>query len=48
MLVDVRRHVAKAYAKKGRDEAETLQRIRDLFDAEWSDPTDAPQDLEVQ
>ncbi|HTF33360.1 MAG TPA: DUF5076 domain-containing protein [Myxococcota bacterium] len=48
MLVDVARHVAKAYAKEGRNEAEVLHRIRDLFDAEWSDSTDTPQDLDVQ
>jgi hypothetical protein len=29
----------------GRDEQETLDRIRDLFDAEWEDPTDVGHDV---
>jgi hypothetical protein len=45
LLVDVARHVAKAYANAGHDEAETLARIRQFFDAEWSHPTDTPTQL---
>jgi hypothetical protein len=48
VLVDVARHVARAYAREGRDEQETLDRIRDLFDAEWEDPTERPQDVTPQ
>ena len=46
MLVDIAKHVAKAYAKEGQDPAVVLARIREIFDAEWSAPTDAPSDLE--
>jgi hypothetical protein len=38
LRVDVARHVALAYAREGRDHGATLARIRQLFDAEWSDP----------
>ena len=40
LLVDVARHVAQAYESEGRDSEEVLRRIRDLFEAEWSHPTD--------
>jgi hypothetical protein len=43
-LVDVARHVAKAYAlNHGISEEQALQRIRQVFDAEWSAPTELPQ-----
>jgi hypothetical protein len=43
-LVDVARHVAKAYALKGEmSENEALARIKQLFDAEWQSPTDIPE-----
>jgi hypothetical protein len=45
MLVDIARHAAKAYAKEGQDPAVVLARIREMFEAEWSAPTDAPSDL---
>jgi hypothetical protein len=45
VLVDVARHVANAYAREGRDRSETLERIRELFDAEWAEPTDDPESL---
>ena len=45
MLVDIARHVAKAYASEGRNAAEVLARIRELWDAEWSKSTDDPLDL---
>ena len=45
MLVDVARHAAKAYAKEGQDPEVVLARIRQMFDAEWSSPTDTPQDI---
>ena len=41
MLVDLARHIAKAYAKKNditQDEA--LARLREGFEAEWSSPTE--------
>lgn len=44
-LVDIARHVANAYEREERDRAEILGRIRELFDAEWSSPTDEPLDL---
>ncbi|MEK7793665.1 MAG: DUF5076 domain-containing protein [Candidatus Hydrogenedentota bacterium] len=45
MLVDVARHAAKAYENEGHDPQEVLARIRELFDAEWSSPTDKPEEL---
>jgi hypothetical protein len=45
LLVDVARHAAKAYANEGRDPDEALSRIRDLWDAEWSNPTDDRSDI---
>jgi hypothetical protein len=42
LLVDIARHVTLAYEREGRDPAETLARIREGFDAEWSSPTDKP------
>lgn len=45
LLVDIARHAAQAYEREGRDGAEALSRIRELFDAEWSSPTDVPEDL---
>jgi hypothetical protein len=39
MLVDIARHAAKAYEAEGRMGAEVLKRIRELWDAEWSNPT---------
>ncbi|HTK85619.1 MAG TPA: DUF5076 domain-containing protein [Patescibacteria group bacterium] len=41
MLVDIARHAARAYGMEGRSEVETLARIKQFFDAEWSHPTDA-------
>lgn len=42
-LVDLARHVARAYAGRGSAGVEqTLARIREGFDAEWSSPTDTP------
>ncbi|HEY2784813.1 MAG TPA: DUF5076 domain-containing protein [Fimbriiglobus sp.] len=40
LIVDVARHAAQAYKAEGRDPAEVLARIRELWNAEWSDPTD--------
>ncbi len=45
LLVDVARHVAQAYANEGQDPKVVVARIRELFDAEWSAPTDDPQDI---
>ena len=43
-LVDIARHVAKAYALDGvKSENEALARIREVFDAEWSSPTEMPE-----
>lgn len=42
MLVDIARHAARAYEKEGAmSEAEALQRITDMFDAELAAVTDA-------
>ncbi len=53
-LVDIARHLAKAYVARGikttreevLSEADVLARIRELFDAEWSSPTDTPKQLQ--
>jgi hypothetical protein len=42
MLADIARHAANAYANEGHDRAEVLAKIRQLMDAEFSDPTDEP------
>lgn len=42
MLADVARHAANSYANEGHDRAETLAQIRQMMDAEFSDPTDEP------
>ena len=39
LLADVARHAAKAYEGEGHDRAKMLARIRQLFDAEFADPT---------
>jgi hypothetical protein len=41
MLVDIARQAAQAYANEGQDPEAALARIRQLFDAEWSQPRDA-------
>ncbi len=43
LLVDLAKHVANAlHEQSGRDRADTLQRIRAGFDAEWDHATDEP------
>jgi hypothetical protein len=43
MLVDLARHVARAYEQReGRDPEKVLARIKEGFDAEWNNPTDTP------
>jgi hypothetical protein len=45
MLADIARHAANAYANEGHDRDEALTRIRELWDAEWTNPTDDPRDM---
>jgi hypothetical protein len=45
LLVDVARHAAQAYQREGHNPREVFRRIRQLFDAEWSSPTSAADDL---
>jgi hypothetical protein len=45
LLADVPRHAAKAYANEGHNAADVLARIRQLLDAEFSNPTDTPVQL---
>jgi len=43
-LVDIARHVAKAYALDGvASENDALARIKQVFDAEWGAPTEMPE-----
>lgn len=45
LLADVARHAAKAYENEGQNAAEVVARIRQLLDAELSNPTDTPVQL---
>ena len=45
LLADIARHAALAYAREGKDSQVILARIRELFEAEWANPTDKPQDI---
>jgi hypothetical protein len=45
MLVDIARHVAQAYAREGATPEAVLKRIKEMFDAEWSKPTDTRKDI---
>ena len=40
MLVDLAKHVAKAYEARGFSASEALARIKSAMDAEWSSPTE--------
>jgi hypothetical protein len=43
LLVDLARHIAIAHERSGIADAQSvLNRLKEGFDAEWSDPTDAP------
>jgi Domain of unknown function (DUF5076) len=42
MLVDIARHVARAWAQEGQDEEDVFQRILAGFYAEIESPTDTP------
>jgi hypothetical protein len=46
MLVDIARHVAKAYAAEGKSESAVLGRIYQGFTAEVKSPTDTPKRVE--
>ncbi len=45
MLVDIARHAANAYEAEGFDPAAVLDSIREMWDVEWSDPTDDPEKI---
>jgi hypothetical protein len=45
LIVDVARHAAKAYEAEGKDPNEVLARIQELWNVEWSHPTDDPQQI---
>ena len=45
MLVDIANHAANAYEDEGNDRQIVLARIRQLFDAEWSAPTDVAKEI---
>jgi len=42
LLVDMARHVAQAYKNEGHDHQAALNRIKQIFELEWSQPTDSP------
>ena len=43
MIVDLARHIARAHSQMyGKSEADSLLRIRELWDLEWNNPTDRP------
>lgn len=45
LLVDVAHHAALAYKAEGRDPNVVLARIRELWEAEWTRPTDNVEDI---
>jgi len=45
LLVDVARHAIKAYENEGRDPRDVLMRLKELWNAEWEEPTDEPKDI---
>jgi hypothetical protein len=45
LLVDVARHAAQAYQREGQNAEQAIERIRELFEAEWSSPTSTAEDL---
>jgi len=45
LLVDVARHAAKAYEVEGHNPNEVLDRIQEIWNLEWAEPTDKPQDI---
>ena len=45
LLADVARHAANAYANEGSDSKVVLARIRELFDTEMFEPTNAPEQI---
>ena len=45
MLVDIANHAANAYEHEGADRKVVLACIRELFDAEWSGPTDVAKEI---
>ena len=45
LLVDVARHAAQAYEAEGRDPQEVLAGIREMWNKEWSQPTDDPKNI---
>ena len=42
LLADIARHAANAYANEGQNAVDVLARIRELLNAEFSQPTDKP------
>ena len=45
LLVDVARHAAQAYQYEGQNPEDVLERIRQVFDAEWESPTSPAENL---
>lgn len=45
LLVDIARHVGRAYANRGEDEGSVLARIKEMWQAEWDNPTDLGTEL---
>ncbi|MCY3002134.1 MAG: DUF5076 domain-containing protein [Planctomycetota bacterium] len=43
LLVDVARQAASAYAAEGHDREAVILKIRELWDAEFANPTDSPE-----
>ena len=43
VLVDLAKHIANAYEKSNKlNKENTLERIKEIFEAEWSNPTSEP------
>lgn len=41
LLADIVRHLGNAYEADGKNRGEVIMRIKEVFDAEWVDPTSA-------
>ncbi|WP_078816234.1 DUF5076 domain-containing protein [Prosthecobacter debontii] len=46
LLADVMRHLGNAYERDGQDRSAVLGRIKEVFDAEWDEPSSSAEPIE--